>query len=254
MAKPSFAISAIQLSDVPAIARIAADSFDGDRHTEMKALGQEPYDHEKTMLDIIPGFLESPRLVCLKAVDNASEDVLGFCIWGFRGFEPAKMPTSHGRTQPDEPKETKAQQGQEKEQQDEQQQQQQHPPSDDPIKRLNAFTDGDMAAWVEEIMPTGVQCLYVVMLSVSPTAQGQGVGRALIQWGLNQCDEHGVFAWVHSSEPAHGMYAKLGFDTMRSLDINLDDYAPCPPPNEGPDATWGHYVFRYMKYLPRKAA
>lgn len=252
MAKPSFAISAIQLSDVPSVARIAADSFDGDRHTEMKALGQEPYDHEKTMLDIIPGFLESPRLACLKAVDTASGDVLGFCIWGFRGLEPAKMPTVDGRTQPDEPTEVKAQQGQQQGQQEEQQQQQ--TPSDDPIKRLNAFTDGDMAAWVEEIMPTGVQCLYLVMLSVSPTAQGQGVGRALIQWGLNQCDEHGVFAWVHSSEPAHGMYAKLGFDTVRSLDINLDDYAPCPPPNEGPDATWGHYVFRYMKYLPRKAA
>ncbi|KAJ3490522.1 hypothetical protein NLG97_g5763 [Lecanicillium saksenae] len=65
------------------------------------------------------------------------------------------------------------------------------------------------------------------------------------------CDDNSVFAWVHSSDPAWGMYQKSGFEVIRSLDIDLDEYAPCKPPGEGEDAKWGHYVFRYMKYFPK---
>lgn len=244
MANPPFTIEAIQLEDVPHIADIGADSFHGDRHTEMKTLGKEPYDHKQTMLDMMPGFVKHTRLVCLKAVDVGTGEIMGYCNWGFRGFTPKEMPAVTGRIQPDElsisnepdttPDEETA-------------------TADDPIKRLGAITDADMAAWVEEIMPLGVRCLYVVMLSVSPRFQGRGVGSALLRWGLDRCDSHNVFAWVHSSEPAYGMYEKLGFHTVRSLDLNLDDYAPCPPPNEGLGARWGRYIFRYMKYIPRRA-
>lgn len=243
MAKPSFTIAALQPADVPRVARIGADSFQGDRHTEMKALGREPYDHEATMCEIVPGFLRHPRLVCLKAVDDMSGDIMGYCIWGFRGFGPDEMPHVTGRTQPNELPATRA---------NEDLPQLDDLSTDDPIKRLNAITDAHMAAWVEEVMPPDVRCLYVVMLSVSPNHQGRGVGSSLLQWGLDYCHEHDVFAWVHSSEPAHGVYAKMGFETVRSLAINLDEYAPCSPPNEGPDARWGHYAFRYMKYMPRK--
>ncbi|KND93315.1 hypothetical protein TOPH_02087 [Tolypocladium ophioglossoides CBS 100239] len=76
-----------------------------------------------------------------------------------------------------------------------------------------------------------------------------------MKYGLERmppiCD-NSVFAWVHSSEPVWRMYEKSGFQIIRALDIDLDEYAPMPPPYEGPDAKWGHYVFRYMKYLPKK--
>src|SRR5688572_18613760 len=102
MAKASFTIAAMQLTDVPAIAELAAQSFQGDRHTEMKSFGQEPYNHEQTMRDIIPGFLDHPRLVCLKAIHAKSGEIMGYCIWGFRGFAPEEMPPVPGRMQPNE--------------------------------------------------------------------------------------------------------------------------------------------------------
>lgn len=248
-----FKIEALRTEDITTIAELAADTSENDRQTQMKALGQaEPYDHKQTVLDMVPNLLESPRIVCLKAVEQASNEIAGFCFWGFRGFRPEEMPVVAGRKQPPE--------------------QQPQPPSttgrtdgekgngnlvtepdSDPIKRLASLTDADMAAWVEEVMPAGVRCLYVIMLSVSPKFQGRGIGKALLRWGSDVCDREEVFAWVHSSDSAWKMYEKSGFEVVRSLDIDLDQYAPCPPPDEEPGAKWGHYVFRYMKYLPRRA-
>ncbi|UKZ66980.1 uncharacterized protein TrAtP1_008144 [Trichoderma atroviride] len=125
-------------------------------------------------------------------------------------------------------------------------------PEDDPIKRLETLTSGDLDAWQKEVMPEGTKCLIVVGLSVSPKFQRRGIGSALLRWGTSICDQKGVFAWVHSSEPAWRAYEKAGFQVIRSLDVDLDEYAPCSPPNEGPDAKWGHYVFRYMKYFGSK--
>jgi len=65
-------------------------------------------------------------------------------------------------------------------------------------------------------------------------------------------DSFGLSIWVHSSESAWTTYAKHDFEIVGTLDVNLDDWAPKPPPKEdGPGAIWGHYTFRYMKRLPK---
>lgn len=250
-----YKLEAVTLDDVPEVARISGEAFKSDRQTQMKALGKEkPFDMEQYTLEALPKTLAKPHCVVLKVVDEGSGDIMGYCNWGFHGFTPEEVPILKGAPEKEAPAPVKAraenapQPGEETES-----------PAD-PIKRLQALTGGDMQAWMDEVMPSNpppgqpkVRCLFVIGLIVAPQYQGRGVGSALLRWGTDVCDTHGVFAWVHSSEPAWKMYAKSGFEVIRSLDVNLDDYAPMPPPEEeGPGAVWGHYVFRYMKYFPKR--
>ncbi|OAQ66571.1 GNAT family acetyltransferase [Pochonia chlamydosporia 170] len=262
MSKPTYTITGVRLEDVPEIGRLSADAFVNDRQTQMKNLGKEPYDMNKITLESLPGLLHNPRCIAIKVVDSESGEIMGVCNWGFRGFKPEEMPKVEGKPLPlDKPAETPAKS---EDAQDSQEKNQQYATDgkgrenikedeeSDPIKRLQALTGGDLEAWMEEVMPEGTRCLFIVGLSVSPKFQGRGVGSTLLRWGTDICDDKGVFAWVHSSEPAWPMYEKCGFQVIRCLDIDLDEYAPVPPPNEGPDAKWGHYVFRYMKYFGKQ--
>lgn len=264
MSKQTFTIQALQLEDVPAAAQLSSDAFLADRQTQMKALGRNPYDLKKHHLESLPQMLKSSRCVILKAVDDATGEFAGFCNWGFAGFSADEMPELSGRIRPPEKPATASSQPSvekkpSKEKKPSSSDQGAAEPdatpeavADDPIERLQKLTGSDLDAWQKEVMPPGTKCLIVIGLSVSPKFQRRGIGSALLRWGTSICDQTGCFAWVHSSEPAWPIYAKAGFQVIRSLDVDLDAYAPCPPPDEGPDAKWGHYVFRYMKYYGSK--
>lgn len=264
MSKQTFTIKALQLEDVPEAAQLSSDAFLTDRQTQMKALGRNPFNMKEYHTKSLPEMLKSPRCVVLKAVDDETGEFAGFCNWGLIGFAPNEMPSLPGRIQPlEKPAAAPAQQTEnakekEKEEEKSSSSNQSAPEpeanseaEDDPIDRLQALTSADLDAWQKEVMPQGTKCLVVIGLSVSPKFQRRGIGSALLRWGTKICDETGVFAWVHSSE-AWKIYEKAGFQVIRCLDVDLDEYAPCPPPNEGPDAQWGHYVFRYMKYFGSK--
>ncbi|KAL6870293.1 acyl-CoA N-acyltransferase [Trichoderma novae-zelandiae] len=267
MSKQTFTIKALQLEDVPEAAQLSSDAFLTDRQTQMKALGRNPFNMKEYQTLSLPEMLKSPRCVILKAVDDETGEFAGFCNWGLIGFSPSEMPVLEGRTQPPErpaaaaavaspsENEKEKEKGQDEASTPKQSAPEPGPKSDaqdDPIERLQALTGADLDAWQKEVMPPGTKCLVVIGLSVSPKFQRRGIGSALLRWGTKICDEAGVFAWVHSSEPAWRIYEKAGFEVIRCLDVDLDEYAPCPPPNEGPDAKWGHYVFRYMKYFGSK--
>lgn len=260
MSKKTFTIKALQLEDVPEAAQLSSDAFLDDRQTQMKALGRNPFDMKKYHTESLPQMLKSPRCVVLKAVDDETGEFAGFCNWGLIGFSPDEMPVLEGRIQPHEKPITASTQQSQKDQSEKDEPasaeqgapEPEDEPQDDPIKRLETLTSGDLDAWQKEVMPEGTKCLIVIGLSVSPKFQRRGIGSALLRWGTSICDQKGVFAWVHSSEPAWRIYEKAGFQVIRSLDVDLDEYAPCPPPDEGPDARWGHYVFRYMKYFGAK--
>ncbi|KAL7813148.1 acyl-CoA N-acyltransferase [Trichoderma aethiopicum] len=261
MAKQTFTITALQLEDVPEAAQLSSDAFLADRQTQMKALGRNPFNMKEYHMQSLPEMLKSPRCVILKAVDNETGEFAGFCNWGLIGFSPSEMPALEGRIQPPErppaapasqPKNGKEEDKGEKETSSPERSAPVPKAEEDPIERLQALTGADLDAWQKEVMPPGTKCLVVIGLSVSPKFQRRGIGSALLRWGTKICDEAGVFAWVHSSEPAWRIYEKAGFEVIRCLDVDLDEYAPCPPPDEGPGAKWGHYVFRYMKYLPAK--
>ena len=128
---------------------------------------------------------------------------------------------------------------------------------DEKITRLHKLEDEDMQRWQDTFMPPGsnTQCMIILGLSVDPKHQRKGVGSALLKWGADRADELGVFTWVHSSEMAWKAYEKAGFEVQGTLDLDLDEWAPRPPPveEEGEGAKWGRYVCRYMKRLPRNS-
>ncbi|KAM3513620.1 hypothetical protein MY11210_002726 [Beauveria gryllotalpidicola] len=259
MSPQGIRIGRLQTEDIPAAARLAGQAFASDRQTQMKALGEaEPFDMEKYTLESMPSHLASRTCHVLKAVDEATGELAGVCNWGIKGFVPRRMPFFEDRVaeaaaeQDAIPAEDTRQQKQEKQLEQEEAAQPVAAAAaaeeTDPIKRLVALTDADMRAWMAEVMPVGTRCLFIIGLTVSPAHQGRGVGSALLRWGRDICDDSGAFAWVHASDAAWGMYRRSGFEVVRSLDVDLDEYAPCRPPGEeGADARWGRYVFRYMK-------
>ena len=60
------------------------------------------------------------------------------------------------------------------------------------------------------------------MLAVDPSAQGRGVGTALLRWVLDESRRHGKAAVVCSSQPrmraAHRVYERLGFQRAPERD------------------------------------
>ncbi|KAA8651040.1 hypothetical protein EYZ11_003789 [Aspergillus tanneri] len=250
MAATEFSIQLASPLDAPVLGKVSGDSFLTDRHTQMKGLGKDPYNLEKSMAADIPRQATSPNIVLLKAVDNVSGEIAGWVSWGFRGFTNEQIadirpgvviPTV--KTAPEPPAEGKkipATNNLVKAETD--------AIEDDPIKQLETMTDADLKDWMDKLMPDGARCMFVISLCVAPKWQSQGVGSALLQWGTDRADAAGVFMWVHSSADAWRMYGKHGFETIGTLDIDLDQYAPAPSSdNEG---RWGHYMFRYMKRVP----
>ena len=258
------------IRDVPTLAAISGAAFETDSQTEMKSHGKAPFLMGEYALRSLPDELKNPRIRIVKAVDGDTGEIIGFCIWGFRGVEApifpaggegegvevdkkegAKDDKGEGEVKPgsgsgevdggEEKKEKEGKKGRETSK------------PDDPIARLERLTDGDLKEWMDAIMPRDkpeVKCIFVVGLSVSPAFQRRGVGSALLKWGTDLIDgRDGAFAWVHSSAGAWPAYERARFRTVRTLDLDLDAYAPVPAPVERyPGGKWGRYMFRYMVY------
>ena len=229
-------------NDIPNLAHIAGEAFLSDRHTQMKALGADPYNHEQTMTEALSTWIQRPPDRChlIKAVDDTTQEILGWVCWGFRGFQ-AQPPAPEASSS--DPKGAKADKGSEPAPTasvDE------PPPLEetDLIKRLEALTDADMQHWMSQLMPPGTKCMFIISIVVAPAYQGRGVGSALIRYGTKRADDDGVYCWVHASEAGYHPFAKQGFKVVGQLRIDLDEYAPVPPPEGG---KWGEYIFRYMK-------
>lgn len=254
MTVTSFTLQPLTIDDAPIIGKIGKAAFENDRHTMMKTKGS--YDHEDTAQEPIGYYLTLPQKVqCIKAVDNASGNILGYVCWGFRGYTRENVPTLAGqgvgqekfKTQEEAPKalepETKASETSEGEESKAEKD------KDDHIKRLTAITDADMQNWMAKLMPEGTKCMFIVTLSVDPNYVSHGVGSALMDWGTGYADKDGVFCWVHASDGSHVFYAKHGFEKVGELTVDLDEFATAPAPDN--DGKWGQYTFRYMKRLPR---
>jgi ribosomal protein S18 acetylase RimI-like enzyme len=253
----TFSIEPVSKSDIPALTKISGSSFVGDRHTEMKMLGKKPYDHEGGMKQGLESWLASERCIVFQAMDKETGEPMGWNCWGFRGFEKEEVESvdlgkRHEKKQVAEiVAEKKSENVEEATQQTTQKAPETGPEEDDPIARLEAHTNASMNEWMEFFMPPGTKCMFICTLTVSPKFQGRGVGSALLKYGTDIADRFGVFAWVHSSdaEAAWKLYEKFGFQTQGTLDVDLDEYAPAPPPKG--ESAWGRYSFRYMKRLPK---
>ena len=123
------------------------------------------------------------------------------------------------------------------------------------IQQLEDLTDSHFRQFMTDIMPERTKCWYIGGLTVAPQYQGMGVGRALMEWGTSRAEKDGVFAWVHSSDMAWQAYQACGFEIVRELRLDLDEYAEDGAVGCGPEegGKWGIYTFRYMVYAPERA-
>ncbi|KAF5021468.1 hypothetical protein F66182_6489 [Fusarium sp. NRRL 66182] len=91
-------------------------------------------------------------------------------------------------------------------------------------QRTKGFSVGDVVEVVSGLKHA--ETLYpaerwrLCWLAVSPKCQRTGIGRRLVQWGLDRCDEEGVPAVLESSIPAQPVYEKMGFHEIGRMPFN----------------------------------
>jgi predicted N-acetyltransferase YhbS len=82
--------------------------------------------------------------------------------------------------------------------------------------------------------------LVLDLCFVDPVYQNRGVGKMLIEWGIQKADEMGVDIWLVSTPNAKGFYERAGWETRQEAAMDLGKFGGS-----------GEYVRRWMV---RKAA
>ena len=58
-------------------------------------------------------------------------------------------------------------------------------------------------------------CRHLTFIAVDPARQGKGLGAALLEEGLRQCDRDGIPAYLESTNPANlSLYRRHGFEQI----------------------------------------
>lgn len=79
------------------------------------------------------------------------------------------------------------------------------PHEEDVIERVMPFVAG---SWVG----ARAECWYLEVMAVHPDYQGKGIGRMLVEWGLERASEESIFASVISAKGKEAFYQKCGFN------------------------------------------
>lgn len=61
-------------------------------------------------------------------------------------------------------------------------------------------------------------------LAVLPEWQGKGVGKRLLEWGLENADKHGLDCWVGVSEAALGFFEKIGWEQVGVEEVDVANW------------------------------
>jgi len=78
------------------------------------------------------------------------------------------------------------------------------------------------AGWMrmEGAHPKGAAHWYLAVLGTDPSAQGRGLGSAVLTRALDQCDDDGVGAYLESSKERNvDFYARHGFRVVRQISL-----------------------------------
>ncbi|KAL4864074.1 hypothetical protein BDV12DRAFT_201442 [Aspergillus spectabilis] len=81
--------------------------------------------------------------------------------------------------------------------------------------------NGQAAARGELIMRRRVE---LETLFVHPEHQGQGVGRALLQWGINEAERLGLMVYLEATEAGRPLYEQFGFKNVKSVDFDAAEF------------------------------
>ena len=84
---------------------------------------------------------------------------------------------------------------------------------------------------------------YLPMIGVEPSRQGSGVGSALLQHSLANCDADSLPAYLESSNPKNiPLYERFGFEVIGT--IKAGDAPPMYPMIRKPQRTWDEDILR----------
>lgn len=84
---------------------------------------------------------------------------------------------------------------------------------------------------------------YLPMIGVEPSRQGSGVGSALLQHSLANCDADGLPAYLESSSPKNiPLYERFGFEQIGV--IRSGDAPPMFPMLRKPQRAWDEDIFK----------
>ncbi|KAE9364463.1 hypothetical protein N431DRAFT_489024 [Stipitochalara longipes BDJ] len=63
--------------------------------------------------------------------------------------------------------------------------------------------------------------LYMAILGVDPKFQRMGVGKKLLEWGLEKADREGIECWIEASPAGKPLYEKFGWREVGFTDVEL---------------------------------
>ena len=78
----------------------------------------------------------------------------------------------------------------------------------------------------------GKKHVYLRRMMVHPDHQRQGIGRKLLQWGLDQADRERLVAWLNGRPSGLKLYLDAGFEIMGPIEARVaegDDDLNVPP-------------------------
>ncbi|KAK9422937.1 hypothetical protein SUNI508_04604 [Seiridium unicorne] len=78
-------------------------------------------------------------------------------------------------------------------------------------------------AEMREHLFAGARHIYVHVIAVHPAYQRRGVGRALIEWGIDLCDRSGLPIYLESSPTTMPLYKKMGFVILKEKIVHKKD-------------------------------
>ncbi|XXH02027.1 hypothetical protein Hte_008392 [Hypoxylon texense] len=240
-------IQPLHYADISACARITSSAFSVDPHTIVKGLGRELFDMYTISRSGFLDTLHRKDYIYVKAVDDETGEIVGHAGWAFRGLDAELVPWAgpgDAKPEAEEPGQAQGENagsgGEDKKDAGGEE--------EDSIDRLHALESADMQYWLSNVVPTDAPRIFIVGLIVSPSHQSRGVGSALLRHGNAIADDLGLAVWVHSSHQAYEAYRKFGFETVRELDVDLDEYAPRGPRDgeevmgEKGSGRWGRFM------------
>lgn len=197
--------------------------FANDNPTRL--IFKDKNEYETVLLEMLKGQISDPKAAVIKAVHKDTGNILGWQSCRFRGKEDESesKATTFAGLEPGKNQKGEA------------------------VRTLHSVLKEDFVR-VQRDWMANKEYIHFDTLVVDPTAQGRGVGTALVRWVTDKADEQGIYCWLQSSRAAHSIYLKAGYKDVSSFKVDLSEFAPGG--KEG-GWGWGLYDFRYMLRLPK---
>lgn len=207
---PAFSTTALRPSDAPALAvRIAAAFGNEALHQSWVAPVSPPAEREARVREFRIARLThdalhpAPGTYCIVARRAGDDEAVGFAVWvaPCAGAGASGAQSSAVDADADADADAKAQQ--------------QPSATTHPIvlQHVRASIDATLLEMRARVWgSSGASDFWCLdALAVDPAAQGQGVGRMLVEWGCARADAEGKDAYLESSEAGLNTYRRAGF-------------------------------------------